>query len=56
MPVVVGDGIPGCNARIGFLDALTFLRSVKRHHLLNFFFITKWRIPWKARFLNMFQY
>ena len=37
----VGDGIPGCNAPIGFIDALTFLRSVKRHHLLNFFFITK---------------
>ena len=34
-------GIPGCNAPIAFIDALTFLRSVKRHHLLNFFFITK---------------
>ena len=37
----VGDGIPGCNASIGFIDALTFLRSVKRHHLLDLFFITK---------------
>ena len=39
--IVVGDGIPGCNASIGFIDALTFLRSVKRGHLLDFFFITK---------------
>ena len=39
--IVVGDGIPGCNVFIGFIDALTFLRSVKRHHLLDFFFITK---------------
>ena len=39
--IVVGDGIPGCNVSIGFIDALTFLRSVKRHHLLDFFFITK---------------
>ena len=38
---LVGDGIPGCNAPIGFIDALTFLRSVKRCHLLDFFFITK---------------
>ena len=38
---VVGDGIPGCNAPIGFIEALTFLRSVKRHNLLDFFFITK---------------
>ena len=38
---VVGDGIPGCNASIGFIDAVTFLRSVKRHHLLGFFFIIK---------------
>ena len=38
---MVGDGIPGCNAPIGFIDALTFLRSVKRCHLLDFFFITK---------------
>ena len=39
--IVVGDGIPGCNAPIGFIDALTFLRSVRRRHLLDFFFITK---------------
>ena len=38
---VVGDGIPGCCAPMGFIDALTFLRSVKRCHLLDFFFITK---------------
>ena len=38
---MVGEGIPGSNAPIGFIDALTFLRSVKRRHLLNFFFITK---------------
>ena len=38
---MVGDGIPDCNAPIGFIDALTFLRSVKRRHLLDFFFITK---------------
>ena len=38
---MVGDGIPGCNAPIGFIDALTFLRSVRRRHLLDFFFITK---------------
>ena len=38
---MVGDGIPGCNAFIGFIDAVTFLRSVKRCHLLDFFFITK---------------
>ena len=29
---------PGCNAPIGFTDALTFLRSVRRRHLLDFFF------------------
>ena len=39
--IVVGDGIPGCNAHIGFIDAWTFLRSVRRRHLLDFFFITK---------------
>ena len=40
--IVIGDGITGCNVPIGFIDALTFLRSVKRHHLLDFFFyITK---------------
>ena len=38
---MVGDGIPGCNAPIGFIDALTFLTSVKRCHLPDFFFITK---------------
>ena len=39
--IVVGDGIPGCNAPTGFTDALTFLRSVRRCHLLDVFFITK---------------
>ena len=40
--IVVGDGIPGFNAPIGFIDALTFLRSIKRCHLLDFFiYITK---------------
>ena len=29
------------NAPIGFIDALTLLRSVRRCHLLDFFFITK---------------
>ena len=38
---MVGDEIPGCNAPIGFIDELTFLRSVKRCHLLDFFFIAK---------------
>ena len=38
---MVGDGIPGCNTPIGFIDALTFLRSVREQHLLDFFFITK---------------
>ena len=38
---MVGDGIPGCNAPIGFIDALTFPRSVRRRHLLDFFFIPK---------------
>ena len=38
--IVVGDGIPGYNASIGFIDALTFLRSVKRCHLLDFILIT----------------
>ena len=37
---VVGDGIPGCSAPMGFIDALTFLRSVKSCHLLDFMFIT----------------
>ena len=39
--IVVGDGIPGYSAPMGFIDALTFLRSVKRCHLLDFFFVTK---------------
>ena len=39
--IVVGDGIPGCNAPKGFIDVLTFRRSVKRCHLPGFFFITK---------------
>ena len=38
---MVGEGIPGSNAPIGFIDALTFLRSVKSCYLLDFFFITK---------------
>ena len=40
---MVGDGIPGCNAPTGLIDALTFLRSVRRCHLLDvfFFLITK---------------
>ena len=37
---MVGDGIFGCNVSIGFMDALTFQKSVKRSHLLDFFFIT----------------
>ena len=41
---MAGDGISGCNAPIGFIDALTFLRSVRRCHLLDFFFITKIRV------------
>ena len=32
----VGDGIFGCNVPIGFIDALTFWRSVKRCHLSVF--------------------
>ena len=36
--IVVGDGIPGCNVPIVLIDALTFLRSVRRYHLLDFFF------------------
>ena len=40
---MVGDGILGCNAPIGFIDVLTLLRSVRRCHLLDFFFITKIR-------------
>ena len=39
--IVVGDGILGCSAPMGFIDALTFLRFVKRWHLIDFFFITK---------------
>ena len=38
---MVGDGIPGYNVPIGFIDVLTFLRSVREQHLLDFFFITK---------------
>ena len=40
-PTDVGNLIPGCNAHKDFIDALTFLMSVKRRHLLDFFFITK---------------
>ena len=39
--IVIGDGISGCKAPIGFIKELTFLNSVKRHHLLDFLFITK---------------
>ena len=39
--IVVGDGIPDCNAPIGFLEVLTFRRSIKRRYLPDFFFITK---------------
>jgi len=57
--IVVGDGIPGCNALIGFIDSLTFIRSVKRCHLLDFFFFflynkNRW-VPRRARFLNSFN-
>ena len=38
---MVSDGIPSCNAPIGFIDVLTFRRSVKRRHLPDFFYITK---------------
>ena len=31
--IVVGDGILGCSVPMGFIDALTFQRSVKRCHL-----------------------
>ena len=30
---MVGDGILGCSVPMGFIDALTFQRSVKRRHL-----------------------
>ena len=39
--IVIGDAISGFNAPVGFIDLLTFLRSVKRHHLSDFFFIIK---------------
>ena len=39
--IVIGDGISSCNVSIGFIDSLTFLRSVKRYHLPDFFFIIK---------------
>ena len=38
---MVGDGIPGWNAPIDFIDVLTFRRSFKRHHLPDYFFIPK---------------
>ena len=38
---MVGVGIPGCNTPIGFIDTLTLLRSVRKCHLLDFFFIMK---------------
>ena len=40
--IVVGDEIFGYNVPIGFMDVLTFWRSVKRHHLLDFFKSQKW--------------
>ena len=53
--IVVGDGMPGCSAPMGFIDALTFLRPVKRCHLLDFFFYNKnRRVPRRVRFLNIF--
>ena len=39
--IVIGHGISSCNVSIGFIDALTFLRSVKRYHLLELFFVKK---------------
>ena len=42
---MVGDGISGCNVPIGIIDALTFLRSVKRWRRLL-------RVPWTARRSN----
>ena len=39
--IVIGDGISSCNVSIGFIDALTFLRSVKRRYLLDLLFIAK---------------
>ena len=54
--IVVGDGIPGCNAPIGFIDALTFLRSVRRCWRIDAFELWCWkrllRIPWTARRSN----
>ena len=38
---MVDYGISGCNIPIGFIDVLTFQRSVKRRHLPDFFYITK---------------
>ena len=40
--IVVGDEIFGYNVPIGFMDVLNFWRSVKRHHLLDFFKSQKW--------------
>ena len=34
---MVGDGIPGCNAPIGFIDALAFLRSAAAAAVLSHF-------------------
>ena len=43
MPILRNSGrwCRSCSARIGFIGALSFLRSVRRHHLLDFFFIKK---------------
>ena len=39
--IVIGDGSSGCNAPIGFIKELSFLNSVKTHHLLC---VTLWLI------------
>ena len=53
---MVGYGIPGCNAPIGFIDALTFLRSVRRCWRIDAFELWCWkrllRVPWTARRSN----
>ena len=54
--IMVSDRISGCNAPIGFIDALIFLRSVRRCHLLDFFFFfndKNRRVPRRTRFLYM---
>ena len=54
---MVGDGIPSWNASIGFIDVLTFQRSVKRSHLPDYFFIPKmWEFHGSTRLLNIFKF